>query len=290
MMDGKNAAIMTALLTLSNCGFVYSYRMIGVKLSDAVDLPAIMSLANASSAVAVLMTCFFIALTVFFILLFDLKLEKREKVAATIASCVATIPLSMFVYTNKDAFLVMLLFYMLGLILAAIAQKPINENSFDKLKAGWNASKKVMYMLALGGMVTGTLFASIYRADYENAAKQSIITMATSSLGEANASNPAVQEVIGAVIMKTIETVPVVKTFFDFLPLIVGFTVLATVFMFGQAILVPMTSLLCLALPTEKYEKKLEDFKSVEKFSGLPFSYQEIKREEERKADKKEGI
>ncbi|NYZ79652.1 hypothetical protein H0N95_00180, partial [Candidatus Micrarchaeota archaeon] len=94
------------------------------------------------------------------------------------------------------------------------------------------------------------------------------------------------------VLAQAIETVPMIKAFFDFLPIFVGLSIFTTLLLFGEVLVVPMTALLSLALPTEELDnEKIKDFTpSVEKFAGLPFDYQDKKREEEREADKKEGI
>lgn len=356
-MDKKSLALMTALMTASNLGFLYCYRAIGISLADSVNLTAIMQLATPGTLVSVISASFFVSLSVFLILLFSAKLEKRERIVASMLSCLLPIPVMIWSYANQDAFLLMTMFYMGGLVVTAASTIKRNEGALDKIKSGWSAGKKVVYALAIGGMITGALFAVAYKSDYDNAAKQSIIAMATTSLGGMNFSGGAMSDIVRSsitradveellstqlgdyfnnmtdaqkdavidetyeqyiayfsqsmnsqanssalgnlqsklsegVLTQAIESVPIIKAFFDYLPLFVGFTILTTVLIFGEMLIVPMTSLLALALPTQKIDdKKMKEFSpSVEKFAGLPFDYQERKREEEREADKKEGI
>jgi hypothetical protein len=263
-----------------------------------------------------------------------------------------------WLFAKPDAFLLMMMFYMAGMVVIAATAPPDSSGLLGKIKTGWEFSKKIVYALAIGGLVTGTLFAFSYKSEYEDAAKQSIITMATSSLGGMNLSSSAMEDIIKSsvtrgdvedileaqlgdyfnsmpdeqreavinetyeqyivylsqsmgsqmnssalgslqsklsanVLTQVIESVPMIKAFFDYLPLLVGFTIFTTILIFGEILVVPMTALLSLMIPSKKQavqEKQGKQLPSADEFSGMPFGCQERKRYEERETDKKKVI
>ncbi len=114
---------------------------------------------------------------------FNKHLSNIKMVLASGIGVFTPFPIFFSFFQNLLAFLLMLVFYFLGIVLQIYFTAPEKETGIlQRLGYGWNLSKKILYLLALGGLITGILITAASMEQRQEQFKGSLINMSRSQI------------------------------------------------------------------------------------------------------------
>jgi|GEM_PF-5741156 len=116
---------------------------------------------------------------------FHIKQGKRNTAIASTAATIISIPILLPLFENRPIFISMMMFYLAGLITVTYLSKiEEKEGILEKLSSGWNISKKMIYLLAIGGLIIPLLMTATTLEYRQEQFKESMIDITESQIEE----------------------------------------------------------------------------------------------------------
>ena len=145
-------------------------------------------LINQKTILMLLGSGIFLALGITTVTAAKIKTEMKKRTIAVSIGIIIAALVALQWYSNKQAFMIMVLFQIIGFAFASVTKRELFTNLTAKMKSGYSDSKKVMYLLSLGGLITGIIVTANNQSYYEDLAKQSLADLTVQAAESMNLS------------------------------------------------------------------------------------------------------
>lgn len=182
-MKKGNVIAAAGVIAVLNALWLYVYSRLGIEFDTVFDFGAALQMIGLSVIFAAFFIGFLIALAIFALLYVSRSLPRNEAVLVAVLGTAIPALLGTF-FVSGAVFLFMMVFYALGGIYMAATPEPGLKGVFQKMRAGWNAQRKVIFIVALGGLLVALLLTQANLPYYQQKVKSSLLNM-TASLANA---------------------------------------------------------------------------------------------------------
>lgn len=255
----KKIAISTIIFSILTSLFFYFYVRTGISFEAGFDVSKSMGIVNLRSVTNLAISAVFFSATLFSIIFFSRENTKKERAIIAIVGTLIAILVSLRYFTDPSIFIFMSFFYMLAFALISLKTHVKPKGVFQKLNIGWGSAKNIIFILAIGGFITGLTFTYSNLEEYQDLVKTSIIEMSLKGseglLPDGMELNEAAMEQSKAVMASMLENLAFFKTFLNNLPIIIGIITGGSILFIGGLIVPPITAFFCLFLRTEKEQE-----------------------------------
>jgi hypothetical protein len=174
----KMTLIGMAALTVANTAWVYLYTLVGLnftKIFDPVFFIGFMK--DISWVPALLLTGFLIAVSIFIARFFSAYISKPERLLMLLVGVIVPMAIGLVLYSNLLIFIIVMLFYLLGCVLAIGLADTEIKGLFSKFGSGYNVTKTVLNIVAIGSIVASLLFFYTNLEDSQAKFKEGILSI-----------------------------------------------------------------------------------------------------------------
>lgn len=155
--DKKMLAVSTAIFTVLNILWIYLYSTTSISFDHSFNFMLIMNVFSLELIIVLLITGIVLSGALMTLNFFRTKMSKEGSVLTVLVGSTVPLVLLFNTFTNEWIFIFMMLFYTAGALFLVLfpSSKKRKKSRFKALKTGWDNSKKVLYLLALGGFLIG---------------------------------------------------------------------------------------------------------------------------------------
>ncbi len=176
-IDKKTLPIAILSFTTLSMLWIYLYSMTGISFDHAFNLVSLIELINLKTTLILLATGLVLAKAIIVLNYFRTKLSKEEILLSCLVGSITPLIALYPLFTDKSAFLIMMMFYLTGttLLIHFPSSKERKKSRLKALKVGWDNSKKLIYLLAIGAFFTGTFLTFLTLEERQEQFKTGII-------------------------------------------------------------------------------------------------------------------
>lgn len=159
MTDRKTTILSITLFTVLTTLWVYLYSQTGISFDHSFNFVKVMNMFSLELILMLLAVGALLSGAITSLNFFRTKISEKGAILTALIGSIVPLVLLFSLFTNQLIFILMMLFYAAGAVLLVLfpSSKKRKENNFKALKIGWSNSKKVLYLLALGGFIIGML-------------------------------------------------------------------------------------------------------------------------------------
>lgn len=186
-MKWGNALAAAGVLSALNALWLYMYSRMGIEFDTVFNFSAAFRLLDATTVFVAGFIGLLLAAAILALLYVSRSMPRNEAVTAALVGTGIPAVFGTFFFASKTIFLVMMAFYVGGSAYMASTPEPELKGIVSRMRAGWNAQRKVMFVVALGGFFVGLVFTQADLPKYQEQVRSSLLNM-TSLLVGGNAS------------------------------------------------------------------------------------------------------
>ena len=182
-MRWANALAAGGVLAALNALWLFMYSRMGIEFDTFFDFGAAFGLVDATTIFVAGFIGMLLSAAILALLYISRSLPRNEAVTAALLGTGVSAIAGAFFFGSRTIFLVMMAFYVAGSAYMASTPEPELKGIISKMRTAWNAQRKVMFVVALGGLFVGVVFTQANLPQYQEQVKSSLLNMTTLLVG-----------------------------------------------------------------------------------------------------------